>query len=172
MFCAYLIENGSQSSTVRSYVSAIKNILRDDGYNWNEDRILLQSFIGACKMENDKFTCRLPIQVGLLEVLLFELERMFHSQFYLEKLYKAIFALMYYGLMRIGEVVQGSHTLKAKDMHISQNKNKMLIVLYSSKTHSKANLPQKIKITDLEQYPNNQKDDFSVHSNSFMTMLA
>ena len=58
-------------------------------------------------------------------------------------------------MMRITELVQGSHTLKAKDIHIGQNKNKMLIVLYSSKTHRQESLPQKIRIEAL-----NDNNDF------------
>ena len=39
-----------------------------------------------------------------------------------------------------------SHVIKAKNVHIGVNKNKLLLVLYSSKTHGKADHPQKIKI--------------------------
>ena len=91
--------------------------------------------------------------MGLLEVLLFELERMFRSaannQPYLEKLYKAMFLLGFYGLLRVGEIAKGDHVLKAKDIHIAQNKCKILIVLYSSKTHGPESRPQKICITSL-----------------------
>ena len=54
--------------------------------------------------------------LGLLETLLFKLNRFFGSdQPYLEELYKALFALAYYGLMRISEITLGEHTLKTKD---------------------------------------------------------
>ena len=39
--------------------------------------------------------------------------------------------------------------LKAVNVHIATNKNKMLLILYSSKTHSKANYPQQVKIAAL-----------------------
>ena len=35
LFCAYLVEQGHQSSTICSYISAIKNVLCTDGYQWN-----------------------------------------------------------------------------------------------------------------------------------------
>ena len=70
-----------------------------------------------------------------------------NGQRYLEILYKALFALSYYGMMRVGEVTNSNHVLKARDVHGAANKQKNLVVLYSSKTHSLAKRPQKIKIT-------------------------
>ena len=48
--------------------------------------------------------------------------------------------------MRISELTLSDHTVKARDVHMGINKEKILIILYTSKTHSKANRPQKIKI--------------------------
>ena len=160
MFCAFLIQEGKQSSTIRSYVSAIKAVLKQDGYDWSDNLVLLNSLTRACKLENDTVKCRLPIGRSLLEMILFEVERFFNKagQTFLESLYKSIFALAYYGLMRIGELTFSDHVLKAKDIHIGQNKDKLLIVLYSSKTHGKANLPQKIKIE--AETTNNPKNRF------------
>ena len=61
---------------------------------------------------------------------MFELERIFNKQFYLESLYKAIFVLAYYGLMQIGELTQSNHVLKAKDIQIGVNKPKILLILF------------------------------------------
>ena len=60
-------------------------------------------------------------------------------------MYKCLFALGYYGLMRVGE--KSPHVVKAANIHIATNKDKILIVLYTSKTHSEGNRAQKIKIT-------------------------
>ena len=92
---------------------------------------------------------RLPIQCSLLEMILFEVKRIFGSkgQVYLEALYLALFAIFYYGMMRISEVVYSDHVIKAKDVHSALNKDKLLLLLYSSKTHSKGSRPQRIKIT-------------------------
>ena len=38
------------------------------------------------------------------------------------------------------------HALKAKDVHFAENREKILLVLHSSKTHNRASRPQKIKI--------------------------
>ena len=160
LYCTFLIENGNQSSTVKSCVSAIKATLRWDGYAWDDNQILIESLIKACRLKNDHVSYRFPIRVGLLETLLFEVQRQFlySGQTYLDSLYKAIFSLAYYGLMRIGELMEGEHTMKAKDIHIARNKNKIMIVLHSSKTHGKNKQPQKIKITGLDGY-----DDMTKH---------
>ena len=74
LFIANMIENGSQSNSVKSYVSAIKRILIDDGYQWDDTKILLSSLTRACRIINDKVKTRLPIQCGLLELILFEIQ--------------------------------------------------------------------------------------------------
>ena len=148
-FWGYLIDKGMQSSSIKSYVSAIKKTLVMDGYGWNDKLVLVQFLAKACRIINDKVRTRLPIHCNLLGMILFEIQRYFRAngQCYLEKLYLAMFAISYYSLMRIGEVTESPHVLKASNAHIASNKDKLLLILYSSKTHGKANRPQKIKIT-------------------------
>ena len=154
MFGAYLVDQGNQSSTLASYFSAIKSVLKVDGYPWADDKVALGALIRGCKYKNDRVKTRMPIGKKLLEAILFEVERVYggeeNPQPYLEILYKAVFSTAYYGLMRIGEIAMGNHTAKAKDVYIGQNKDKLLIMLYSSKTHDKESIPQKIKISALQ----------------------
>ena len=89
----------------------------------------------------------LPIQLGLLELILFEIQRRFSAQPYLQIMYKALFALGYYGLMRVGELTESPHAVKAANIHMATNKKKILIMLYSSKTHGMCDCPQMICIT-------------------------
>ena len=77
LFGAHLVDEGFQSTTLRSYMSAIKRILVDDGYPWNDSKLLLSTLIRGCKIVNDRVTTRLPIQCGLLEMILFEVGRLF-----------------------------------------------------------------------------------------------
>ena len=147
LFGAYLIEGGVQSSTLKSYFSAIKHTLKQDGYVWNDNKATLSSLVRSRKLENDRVKVRLPIQKGLFDMLMFELERKFANQPYLEILYKAMFSLAYYGMMQVGEVTLGDHTLKAKNLHVSDSKQKLMMVLYTSKTHGEESRPQKIKIS-------------------------
>ena len=146
LFGAYMVQKGVQSSTLKSYFSAIKGILADDGYIWCNNRIVLGSLVKACKLTNDRVKTRLPIQIRLLEILLFEIERLFDKQPYLEILYKTMLIVGYYGMLRVGEITTGSHPVRAKDVHIGSNKNKILLILYTSKTHGYGSKPQKVKI--------------------------
>ena len=145
LYAAHLVDRGVQSQTLKTYVSAIKRTLVDDGYIWNDNMVLLNMLTRACKVVNDQVRTRLPIKGSLLELLLFEIQRKF-SQTYLIALYQALFMLGYYGMMRVGELTQSEHTLKAKNVHMGRNKEKLLLVLYSSKTHGEGHRPQKIKI--------------------------
>ena len=81
MFCAFLIEAGLKSATIKTYVSRIKKLLKEDNYKWDDSRLLLSSLTRACKLKNDRVCCRRPISKGLLEILVFELDRMFQSLF-------------------------------------------------------------------------------------------
>ena len=146
LFLAYMVEKGAQSSTIKSYTSAIKAVLVDDGYQWDNQRILLTTLTKACRLHNDRVMTRLPIQCRLLELILFEIQRLHEKQTYLPILYKTVFSLGY-GLFRVGELTFSDHVIKAANVHVALNKEKILVVLYSSKTHNLGNHPQKVKIT-------------------------
>ena len=51
--------------------------------------------------------------------------------------------LAYFGLLRIGEISQSPHTIKAWDIHVGTNKDELM---QSSKTHGKHQKPQIIKL--------------------------
>ena len=56
LFMGYLIDNGSQSQSVKTYISAIKKALLADGYLWDDSKVLLNSLTKACKLKNDIFS--------------------------------------------------------------------------------------------------------------------
>ena len=149
LFAAYLIDSNKKSTTVKSYVSAIKAILARIHIDVNEDRCLLKSLTRACKITKDTVTLRFPIQKGMLRILMKYTTQHFDSigQLYLKTMYLALLSTMYYGLFRIGELTDSQHTVKACDVQIGINKNKMLFILRSSKTHGKESQPQIIKIS-------------------------
>ena len=139
-----------KSNTIRSYISAIKSVLKDDGVTVNEDKYLLASLTKACRYRNDhQVKIRLPIKRQLFECILYNTFKYFqdNGQEYLNKLYRAMFAVSYYGMLRISEITFGSHPILARDVHIATNKNKLLFVLRTSKTHWKDNKPQLVKIS-------------------------
>ena len=80
LFIGYKIHNGMKSTTVKSYVSAIKKMLVDDGYPWDGQKVLLGSLTMACRIINDKVYTRLSIKCNLLEMLLFEVHRIFEQK--------------------------------------------------------------------------------------------
>ena len=147
MFMAHLVNIGCKSTTVKSYLSGIRVVLYDDNVEINEDGILLKAITHACKLQNDQLTPCLPIRIDLLEMLLFEIDRLFLDQGYLRALYKALFSIAYYGLFRIDELAHSDHSVRACDAHIAENKEKILLILYTSKTHGLESQPQKIKIS-------------------------
>ena len=154
LYGGFLVAHGIQSSTFKTYVSAIKKVLVTDGYMWDDDKLILNTlFLNACKRDNDAKRSRFPIKIGLLQVILYEVERLYaNNQPYLEMMYKSMFTLAYYGLLRIGELTESPHVVKAKDVYVGTMKNKIMLVLYSSKTHNKRSSPQTIKIDALDNY--------------------
>ena len=80
LFVAHLIERGMQSSSVKSCVSAIKKVLVNDSYDWDDNKIWLSSLTRACRIINDRVHTRLGISKNLLELILFEVERMFSKK--------------------------------------------------------------------------------------------
>ena len=146
LYGAFLVDSGAQSSTIRSYISAIKKVLVNDNYDWNDGLVQLQLLSKACKLTNDRLMTRLPISLAFLETILFEIERLFKNQYYLEILYKTIFLVSFYGLLHVGEATKGDHVIRAKDIYIADNKDKILLLLYSSKTHNRGSKPQEINI--------------------------
>ena len=154
LFGAYLVDRGYQSSTIKSYFSAIKAILWVDNYELDMNSLVLQTLTKSCQRINDVYRIRQPISHHLLELMLFELRWVFPNQPYLQILYQTMLAVGYFGMLRVSEMTRGQHALKASDVHLGINKNKLLLVLYSSKTHNQSCRPQKIKIVAATNYSN------------------
>ena len=60
---------------MKSYVSAIKSVLADEGITINENRYLVSSLTKACKLRNDVLQTRLPIRKGLLAMPIMEMKK-------------------------------------------------------------------------------------------------
>ena len=155
LFVGHLIDDNKQSSTVKSYISAIKAVLLMNNIDIAEDRYLLGSLIRACRLRNDVVHTWLPIKKSMLTLILRQLETHFSMQPYLSVLYRTIVCTTYYGLLRVSEVMAGTHAILARDVQIRMNKKKILLILRSSKTHSQASHPQLIKISASDRTMNN-----------------
>ena len=146
LFVAFLIDTKKKSSTIKSYISAIRAILKQHmGIKVCQDSVILASLIRACKLKNDVIQTRLPIRRGLLHILISSVEKLFHHP-YVITLSQALLATSYFGLFRVGEMTASDHVVKACDVHVVTNKKKMMFVLHTSKTHTRASKPQIIKI--------------------------
>lgn len=149
LFAAYLADSGKASATVKSYVSAIRHVLRFDGIEIADSNFQLATIVRACKLTNDKLTLRMPIQKRMISMILRTIEEYYNemNQPYLSILYKAMVVVGYYGLLRVGELTKGPHGVKANDLMVAKNKNKAVIVLRSSKTLLPGQRPIKIQIS-------------------------
>ena len=149
LFMGFLVDSKLKSSTVKSYISAIRSVLSDLNVRILQENFTLAALTRACRIRNDELVIRLPIQKDLINLILDCLHTNFAKlgQFYLLNLYMSVFATAYFGLFRIGKVSKGTHVILAKNVHIGENKKKILFILESSKTHTRGNHPQQVKIT-------------------------
>ena len=152
LFVGYLVTQNRQSSTIKSYVSTIRATLADINIHISENKFLLTSLTRACRLHNDKILHKFPVHKGLVQIILRTVETYWNEttpQLYLVTLYQAMFITAYYALFLVGGITmnENSHTIKAKDVHIELNKNKLLFLLHSSKTHCQGNVPQTMKIS-------------------------
>lgn len=125
VYIAHLVDNKKSVKTVKSYLSAIRQILKSDGVELHEDKDLLSSLLTTCKLRNKSLYIRMPIRFKLLKAILDHTDKTFRAngQIYLATLLKAMFSTAYFGMLRVGEMVHGSHQIKEK-MFTSHKTNK------------------------------------------------
>ena len=147
LYVGYLINCNKRASTVKSYISSINSVLWEVNVELNEDKVLLSSLTRACQLVNtSQVVTRTPIRKSILRQIIEAADQYFQTQPYLNVLYKSLFITAYYGLFRVGEITAGAHPVKACDVQIGQNKNKIMFTLRSSKTHLPDSMPQQIKL--------------------------
>lgn len=109
----------------------------------------LAAIVQVAKQYNDELYIRLPIQKQLLQLIL-NFIRMHYElnlgQPYLAACLSAMYSIAYHGYLRISEIAQGPHAVKAQDVIHATNKSKITFYLRSSKTHTIADQPQIITI--------------------------
>ena len=151
LFTAYLVDKGFRSTTIKSYISTVKSILTEVKVKLNVDQSPITSLTKACRLQNDQMATRLPIQKGLLQLIINQIESHYwnRGQCFLSILYKALFLTAYYGLSHVGELTVEPHAILARNVHVAKNKNKLLFILESSKTHTKSDKPQLVKISSI-----------------------
>lgn len=151
LYATFLADNIYGEDTIRSYMSAIRYQLQQDGVHLNEDRILLESIVRSTRYKNRQKRQRLGISEYMLHKLLDQVDLSFSGQPYLTALYKAMFTLAFYGLLRVSELTSGRHPILAKNVIAAKNKLKIQITLESSKTHTPAQKKQVIRFPDQDE---------------------
>lgn len=158
VWATHLADNRRKSATIRSYISAIRYCLGLDGITIKHENCELAAIIQAAKQENDRLYIRLPIQRHLIQLMLRFIDSHYikgSGQIYQGYWLKAIFSMAYHGMMRISELAEGPHAVRAQDIIHAKNKQKCTIYLRSSKTHSTADQPQIINIPAQPTWFNN-----------------
>ena len=145
LYVTFLIQNNRKSSTIKSYISAIKAVLYNGGVKLSEDSTLFASLTRACHLKNDVVHAKIPM--SLIRLLIKALAEKYEVQPRLLILYKALILTTYFGMFRIGELTSSPHIIKAHDIHIGIDKPKLMFILHTSKTHYKGDHPQIIKIS-------------------------
>ena len=122
LFTANLIQKGSPELMIKSYVSAVRAVLREDRIEVSDKSIALSSLKYT---SNPSSFIRLPIQIRLLELVSETLDIFYLwkcNQPYLNLLYKSLLLMGYYGMMHIGEMTdaEGQHMIKFRDVHFGK----------------------------------------------------
>ena len=75
LFTGHLVNSKLKSNSFKSYISAIKAVLLEIGYELNEDKFIINALTRACRLQNDKIRVRFPIHKDLLGLILEELKK-------------------------------------------------------------------------------------------------
>ena len=150
LFVGNLVNQNKQSKTIKSYISAVKAILKENRIKVKEDSFALSSMTRACRIRNDKAKVRLPINKEILLKILHRISIKFGSQPYLKHLYRAVICTAYFGMFRVGELSNSNHNIQARNVQIGENKDKLRFTLYSSKTHCEGDKPQMVMINAIK----------------------
>lgn len=151
VWATHLADNRKKSNTIKSYISAVRYCLSLDGIKVPHSNCELAAIVQAAKQMNDELYVRLPIQKGLLNLILNFIRSAYiqqRGQIYLGHVLMALYSSAYHGLFRISELTQGPHNVKAQDVIHARNKRRVTFYLRSSKTHTTADLPQIVHVRD------------------------
>lgn len=152
LYAAALAEDGKAPATIKTYISGIRQVLLLDKVQFTDRSFELKAIVRASKLENNKIYVRMPITKQILKGVLKQLAIRYDQQPYLQAMYRAMCVAAYYGMLRIGEITGGKHSLKAQ--HVIRTRQKIggkvvtgvRLYLRSSKTHGIGDYPQAVDI--------------------------
>ncbi len=136
-YVVYLVGEGRAPSTIRSTISALKYQLLLDGEDLDLNYFLLNIMIKACeneKLMKGQYTLRLPLNEDLLVRTIHAIE-LLNRDWFSKIMLTAIFVLAYYGLFRIGELVESVHEVRFDGMNVNERSGSCKVMLLSAKNH-------------------------------------
>lgn len=144
LFIAYCFEIGRAPSTITTYLAGINFYHKINNWKDFQDSFVIQKILEGCRRSRPLCDLRAPITRKILVAICTVLPNTCYNQ-YESALFRALFALSYFGLFRVSEVVAcaGTATLLVSDTTLEQNS--ITIRLQSYKTKQKGH-PVKLKI--------------------------
>lgn len=118
-FIAFMVHKGYTAATIQTKVAGLSYVHTLKGYPNPSSHFLIKKILKGCKKQRLRTDTRLPITIPILCSLIVALPRL-HRLNYYHTMYKAMFLIAFYALLRVGEFTthakQGGHTLLRKDI--------------------------------------------------------
>ncbi len=145
LFITFLVNKGLGHATIRNYLSAISFYLKLKGFNDPTTTFVVQKIMIGVKNLSPPSIRRDPVSIVILDRLIGALPLANLTQ-YDQIMLKATMSLMYFGCLRIGEIVISNsmqHTLKDTQVKISVNPPKVpaINIKFTSYKHLKGSPP-------------------------------
>lgn len=130
-------------ATVRTYLSALSYRFKIRGLPDPTNAFIVKQTVTGLERIKPSMDNRLPITLPILK----SLNNVAHTvlNHYDTVLFKAMFSLAFFALLRIGEFTTGNTTHTLNVMHVSVDKNGLVLNMPSFK-HSKASSPHTVKV--------------------------
>ncbi len=109
MFLSYLFDQGKRYSTLLNCLAGINHNLKLRGMPDCSSPFTVKKFLQGAKNLSQPLVALLPITDNMLLTIIGSVDKAFTLE-YDRKLLKAMFADMYFGYLRIGEVAISSHS--------------------------------------------------------------
>ena len=150
-FISSLFEKGCSPATINSYCSGISFFHKINGLADPTNKFIVHKILGGCCRSRTQTDTRAPISLELLTKICQTLSEICFNQ-YETFLFKAVFTLAYFGLLRVSELVftgpmHADRPLQYDDVSYALSSKILFVQIRKSKTN------QVGKATKLKIYP-------------------
>ncbi len=148
LFVVHMVEECKSPATIRSHLTGIRYLMRLEGIELQSNNFLYNVILKVCnklRAESGMIYVRIPLTECLTKKLVAAIQR-FPMSSYDKLLYSAVICTAYYGLFRIGEVIDSQHAMRLENMQINPRTLGVKIKVTSSKTMRPGDLPWTVKI--------------------------